>query len=178
MSKSGQISKELKKLLDSKKGIRLDVGCGAAKQEGFVGIDIRELPGVDIVHDLEEFPFPLPDDSVNFAVASHVLEHINPAKGIFLNFMNEMWRIMQVNAEFMISVPYAGSPGFWQDPTHVNGINDTTFRYFDPLDEPTNGQLYKIYQPKPWKIKFQAYQHHGNLEVVLIKRAEDPSYYG
>ena len=33
--------------------IRLDVGCGSNKQHGYVGMDIRKIKGVDIVHDAE-----------------------------------------------------------------------------------------------------------------------------
>ena len=46
-------------LLQQEQGIQLDIGCGANKQPGFVGIDIRPLDGVDIIHDLEVQPWPL-----------------------------------------------------------------------------------------------------------------------
>ena len=36
---------------DSKFGIQLDIGCGSNKQKGFVGMDKRDIAGVDIVHD-------------------------------------------------------------------------------------------------------------------------------
>jgi len=169
----------LKQLLKEKQGIRLDIGCGGNKQPGFVGIDYRKLDGVDIVQDLETFPWKaLKDESVLVAVASHVVEHINPAKGIFIDFMNEVWRILKPDGEFAIVTPYAGSHGYFQDPSHVNPCNETTFSYFDPLDTRTNGQLYKIYKPKPWKIKegTLSLRKEGNLEVVLIKRRMDKSY--
>ena len=59
-------------------GIKLDIGCGPNKEEGFIGIDVRDFPTVDIVHNIEKFPWPLPDNSVSLAISSHVLEHINP----------------------------------------------------------------------------------------------------
>ncbi len=156
-------------------GIKLDIGCGENKNPGFVGMDMREGPGVDIVHDLETFPWPLPKESVSLAVASHVLEHINPHKFVFVNFMNEVWRVLKTGGRFAIAVPYAGSPGFFQDPTHCNPINEITFHYFDPLS--TTG-LYNIYRPKPWKIVegTLTWNVAGNLEVVLEKRIVDKSY--
>jgi SAM-dependent methyltransferase len=160
-------------LLKSKSGIRLDVGCGANKQPNFVGIDMLDLPGVDIIHDLEVVPWPLPDECVLTATASHVLEHINPHKGVFLNVMNEIWRVLKPKGQFAFVVPYAESHGFYQDPTHCNPINETTMAYFDPLHE---SHLYQFYMPKPWKIEFQAMNRTGVLEVLLSKRAEDPSY--
>lgn len=146
---------------------RLDIGCGGNKQKGFIGIDKRKLPGVDIAHDLETFPWPLPDNCCEIAIASHVVEHISPK--VMLDFMDEVWRILDVGGEFCIAVPYAGSRGYWQDPTHQNGCNEVTWQYFDP-----EYPLYGIYTPKPWKIKkgFPVYQVQGNLEVILTKLTE------
>lgn len=187
-------------------GIKLDIGCGANKQVGFVGMDVRELEGVDIVHNLEKFPYPLPDESCSMVVASHVLEHMNPAStdprlvglvdlllkkkvitkkeadehlgdyeifGVFMTFMNEVWRITKTGGQFAFVVPYAGSAGYWQDPTHLNPITEATVAYFDPLD--TSG-LWNIYKPKPWHIKANDWNANGNLEVVLEKRIIDKSY--
>lgn len=168
------------KIPQDKQGIRLDIGCGASKNPGFVGIDMLPLKGVDIVHDLEEFPWPLPDESVLTATASHVLEHINPHKGVFIRFMDEVWRVLKPNGQFAFVVPHASSHGYAQDPTHVNMINETTMHYFDPDPEGANiGQaLYGFYRPKPWKIERQYYSPEGNLEVLLTKRPLDKSYLG
>tara|TARA_R110000868_G_scaffold267_1_gene2317 strand:+ start:464 stop:961 length:498 start_codon:yes stop_codon:yes gene_type:complete len=163
----------MKQSLKEKAGIRLDIGCGASKHPGFVGIDKLDLPGVDIVHDLEQTPWPLEDEVALTALASHILEHINPANGIFLDVMNEIWRVLKYDGQFAFVVPYAGSPGYWQDPTHCNGITEATIWYFDPLHE---SQLYRFYKPKPWKIEQLHWNHQGNLECVLVKRREDKSY--
>ena len=66
-------------LLNEKGGIQLDIGSGANKQPGgYVGMDYRALPGVDIVHNVLTYPWPLPDESVIRAVCSHLVEHIPP----------------------------------------------------------------------------------------------------
>lgn len=144
--------------------IKLDIGCGMNKQEGFIGMDCRELPGVDIVHDLEEFPWPVEDNCVMVAVASHVVEHIKPWFSI--PFMDEVWRVLAPGAVFAVATPYPGSRGFWQDPTHCNGWNEATWQYFDP-----RYPLYFIYKPKPWRINkgFPIWQANGNMEVLLEK---------
>jgi predicted SAM-dependent methyltransferase len=157
-------------------GVKVDLGCGQNKNEGFLGIDIEPHKGVDIVWDLEEYPWPLPDECAELVVASHLVEHIEPHKGNFIKFMNEAWRILKVGGKFMIACPYAGSPGFYQDPTHCNPINEVTWTYFDPLNEPTQGMLYRIYHPKPWKILQNTWMEIGNMEVALEKRKEDKSY--
>jgi SAM-dependent methyltransferase len=169
---SPKIAAMLKK---NNQGIKLDLGGGGNPQPGFVNIDVRKLPEVDIVHDLEKFPWPLPDESVGFMIASHVLEHIDPAHGNFLKFMDECWRVLKPGAEFMIAVPYAGSAGFYQDPTHCNPCTERTWAYFDPLE--AGGGLYRIYEPAPWHIKMSTWNAYGNMEVVLVKRRDDASYH-
>lgn len=160
-------------------GIKLDIGCGKQKQPGFVGIDYRDWGNVDIVHDLEQTPWPLPDNCVMTAVASHVLEHINPHNGVFIDVMDEIWRVVRPGGQFALVVPYAGSPGFWQDPTHCNGITEATLLYFDPDPEGkyAGKQYYQFYEPKPWKIEKLAFNTNGNLECVLQKRRDDKSFH-
>lgn len=150
-------------------GLCLDIGCGSKKQKDFVGIDYRPLEGVDIVWDIEDTPWPLPAGSVKTAVATHVLEHINPHKGVFIEVMNEIWRVLKPGGQFAFVVPYAGSYGYYQDPTHCNPINETTLAYFDPEHE---AGMYDYYKPKPWKIELCKNYSDTLLEVVLKKRPE------
>lgn len=154
--------------------IKVDLGCGERKcGPDFLGMDVREVPGVDVVHNLEVTPWPFPTESVTLLSASHVVEHINPHDFGFIKFMDEAWRVLKYGGQFRISTPYAGSTGYWSDPTHVNPCTHHTFHYFDPLQ--VTG-LYSEYKPKPWKIEQLYFQIDGNLEVLLSKRYEDPSY--
>ena len=149
--------------------MKLDIGCGPYKQEGYTGIDKRDLPGVDIVHDLEVIPYPIPDGSCSQIRAHHTLEHLKP--WLTVDIFNELWRIMEVGGWLVISVPYGGSPNYIQDPTHCNEFNEMTFWYFDP--EVLGSGLYDVYRPKPWKIiSGPTRQANSNLDVVLEKRAE------
>ena len=145
------------------KGILLDIGCGENKvDKRFTGMDKRDLPGVDIVHDLEVFPWPLEDETCLTVVASHIIEHIKP--WLMLDFMNEIWRVLLDKGQLALSFPYGTSPGFIQDPTHCNPCNEATWQYFDP-----RFPLYGIYKPKPYHILHSAWQDNGNMEVLLEK---------
>lgn len=156
------------------KHIKLDIACGASKQgPDWIGIDCQKFPGVDIVHDIETYPWPLPDECVELAVGSHIAEHINPAKFGFVKWMNEIWRVMESGGKLMLALPYGGSQGYWQDPTHCNGCNEFTWNYFDPL-HPSG--FWRFYKPKPWKIVNLSWSPEGFMEVVLEKRLLDKSY--
>ena len=154
-----------------KAGIRLDLGCGEAKQPGFVGIDRRELPGVDIVHDLEEFPWPLPDDCCTIIIGSHIVEHIKP--WLTVDFLNECWRVARPGCQLAFVHPYGVNSQFVQDPTHCNPCNEATWQYFDP-----RYPLWLIYFPKPWKLMkgFPVWQENGLMEVVYTKLAMDEAH--
>ncbi len=168
--KSPKVSKETRRLLKVRTTNAVDIGAGANKNGAdFFGIDYRKLPGIDLVQDLESFPWPIPTDTFKVGVCSHVVEHINPSKGIFINFMNSVWRILKPGAEFFIAGPYATSPGMFRDPTHCNFINEETWAYFSPNDVWYHGGLYRIYAPLPWKIKVNTWNPQGSFEVVLIK---------
>lgn len=159
-------------LLKTNGGIMLDVGCGENKQVNFVGIDKRDVKNVDIVHDVEIFPWPVPDECCLTVVSSHLFEHIKP--WLTLQFMDEIWRVMKPKGQLAISCPYGVSQFFLQDPTHCNPVNETTWQYFDPMYP-----LWTIYKPDPWQIEkgFPQYQSNGNLEVMMRKITEPVEKY-
>lgn len=169
-TENGDDRQRILDLIREHEGIRLDIGCGANKNPGFIGLDVRDEVGVDIVHDVNVHPWPLPDQCVLIAVASHLIEHIPPYNFGFINFMNEVWRIMKPGGEFAMVLPHGRSDGYLQDPTHCNPCNEATWAYFDP--EHGGGVLYNIYKPKPWRIKYLVWDPSANIEVVLVKRDE------
>jgi predicted SAM-dependent methyltransferase len=162
-----------KTLIAAQEILKLDIGCGPNKEQGFIGIDSKQYPGVDFVHDIETYPWPFPDNSFTLLSASHYIAHINPLNTGFIRFMNECWRVLKPGGQFRIVTPYAGSTAYWSDPANVNGTTAHTWHYFDPMQ--ATG-LYKRHMPKPWKIDACYYQPDGNMEVLLTKRREDYSY--
>jgi hypothetical protein len=92
-----------------------------------------------------------------------------------IDIMDEWWRIMKIGGQLMISTPYAGSSSFWQDPTHIKGWIEATPEYFDPFGPMSKGVLYKVYYPKPWKVEKNTWDLSGTLEVLMIKRQDDPN---
>ena len=146
----------------------LDLGCGEKKKNGWIGLDIRELPGVDIVHDIEETPWPLPDNSCRLIQMSHLWEHIKPFGRVSgeeprtFAVMAEMWRVLAPGGQVWITLPYGWSHGFVQDPTHCNPANEHTWEYWDP-----SKPLYDVYKPKPWRIVKVESQQQGNMLAVM-----------
>lgn len=192
---------------------RIDLGCGENKMPGYVGVDFRDAPGVDIVQNLTLFPWNnIPNEVADVIMSSHLLEHINPASsnpqlselidllvgkkivskeeiensvgdhrflGGFIRFLDEVWTKLKPGGQFLSVFPFAGSPGYWQDLTHVNPITHVSLAYLDPFAKDSAGNmynLYTIYRPMPWKIVKCFYDQNGFMEVCLEKRKIDPSY--
>lgn len=53
--------------------LRLNLGCGHLPIEGYVNVDMRELPGVDVVAPADDLPFE--PGSVQEIFSAHFLEH-------------------------------------------------------------------------------------------------------
>lgn len=136
--------------------LKLDIGCGAFKREGYIGIDNyagapqwgTSQGSIDLVWDLQQ-GIPFADGTVSAVYTSHFLEHTN------IDFiLGEISRVCTSDAEVHIVVPYANSAeGMY--PGHVNFLtekyfnNNTSFqerfvdvRYqFDPTPEWSSGLL-------------------------------------
>ena len=64
----------LKKVASARRqGLKLNLGCGHLPLEGYVNVDRRELPGVDVVADVENLRFD--EGSVQEIFSAHLLEH-------------------------------------------------------------------------------------------------------
>ena len=123
---------------------KVDLGCGNFKVEGFDGVDKRQLPGVNILHDLEKFPWPFKEESCSILLAHGLINVIKPWETI--NFFDECWRILEFNGAFVANAAYAGSLESYLDPMACSFWREETLYCFL-----ADTALYKVYTPKPWR---------------------------
>jgi len=102
--------------------INLNLGSGSKRVKDHINVDKYETFKPDIVHDLEEFPYPFDNSSVTNIILSHVLEHIGQNPDIFNSIMKELYRICKNQAIISITVPHPRHNDFLSDPTHVRPI--------------------------------------------------------
>jgi len=109
--------------------MKLDIGGGLSCPAGWTNLDP--------VHGVGEFKryiqegIPLPDNSVEEARCSHLMEHI-PAGRERINAFNEVWRVLRPSGMFEVVVPLYSpdSYGWAADPTHVSIWVEQSFWYF------------------------------------------------
>jgi predicted SAM-dependent methyltransferase len=53
--------------------VRLNLGCGHIAKQGYINVDMRELPGVDVVTSADKLPFAL--GTVREISSAHLVEH-------------------------------------------------------------------------------------------------------
>jgi hypothetical protein len=125
----------------------LDIGCGRAKTPGAVGIDRVALEGVDIVHDLDSFPWPIEDDSYEEVYANHFLEHVSD----IVKTLGEIHRISVPDARVFVRVPHFASDNFHSDLTHKVAFGYRSFDHFA-----CNGRIaYDFYAPFKFEILYR-----------------------
>jgi len=107
--------------------IKLNLGCGTNKVEGYLGVDKIKTPASDIIHNLNSFPYPFEDNSVEEIVMDNVLEHLQDV----IKVMEELYRICIPGALIHINVPYFKSNSAFTDPTHRHFFTETSFKYFN-----------------------------------------------
>jgi SAM-dependent methyltransferase len=92
---------------------------------GWINLDRTDLPGVDVVADVEK-GLPFDTDSVDEIRGSAFLEHIRDTLG----FMEELHRVAKPNTLASFSVPYGSSDNAYADPTHVTRFFYSSWMYF------------------------------------------------
>src|SRR5271156_6272741 len=110
--------------------MRLNLGCGNRKISGWVNVDKVAACSPDQVVDLEKFPWPWPDNSVEEVSLSHVLEHLGGVTEIYLGIIKELYRVCLDGAKISIVVPHPRHDHFLTDPTHVRVITPDGLRMF------------------------------------------------
>lgn len=104
-----------------------------AEDVNFLTLDGDASVNPTLVCDLGNTPIPLPEDSVDLAVALHVLEHIGVQGDTrqWFSFWEDLYRVLRPGGVLQLECPLHSSVWAWADPTHVRGISEYTFLYFN-----------------------------------------------
>jgi len=111
--------------------MKLNLGCGYKKYEGYVNVDSAPQCVPDVVWDLDKTPWPWEDSSVEEIKLEHVLEHMGQTTEAYLAIWKEMYRVAKDEAVIDIMVPHWNHENFYHDPTHVRAITPIGIAMFD-----------------------------------------------
>jgi len=107
--------------------LKLNLGCGFDKREGYINLDGFSKCNPDILWDIENIQWPFADSTFDEILIKHVLEHVGQTFTMFRSIMQEIYRVSKPDAKIQIQVPNYKHVTFWADPTHVRAFDQLTF---------------------------------------------------
>jgi SAM-dependent methyltransferase len=105
---------------------RLVLGSGQKKQDDAINVDLVPSTNPDIVHDLNNRPWPLPDNQFDECHAYDVIEHLDN----IVATMEEIHRVCRNGAVVRITVPHFSCGNAYTDPTHRHYFSCFSLNYF------------------------------------------------
>lgn len=105
--------------------LRLNLGCGGRRIDGFIGVDRYRTPAVDVIADIAD-RLPFADGTVDEIMLDNVIEHIADIPKL----MHELHRISRDGARIVVRTPHFTSLSSWRDPTHLHHLSYFSLDHF------------------------------------------------
>ncbi len=97
---------------------RLFMACGTERRDGFLHVDAFASSNPDVVHAIEQTPWPFEADRFNEIIVNHlsrVGKELHQQKAI----LAEVYRVSAADATIQLNLPWIRHDSFWGDPTNV-----------------------------------------------------------
>lgn len=152
-------------------GIKISLGAGTEPEEGYINVDIVPLEGIDVVHNLMNYPWPFEDSSAEYIKAKDIIEHMAThmpdGSSSLIKFIEECHRILKPGGVLWIQTPSWDADFLWIDPTHVRGYDIRSFDFFDP--DTDFGRSTGFYSEAKFAVAPTRLEN-GNLQFAMMKR--------
>lgn len=83
----------------------LNLGAGRKIRKDSINVDVTKYDGIDMVVDIDKYPWPWKDGSVDGIHASHVIEHLSDPQ----KFIWECLRVLKKDGFLRLSLPHASN---------------------------------------------------------------------
>jgi ubiquinone/menaquinone biosynthesis C-methylase UbiE len=121
----------------------LSIGAGNQKRvENLTTLDIAEETNPDIVWNLNDFPYPIEDNSFDLIECYDVIEHVENIPKV----MEECHRILKAGGKINLTTPHYSCNNSYIDPTHRFHLSYFSFDCFD------SSHTYSYYSKARFKI--------------------------
>lgn len=107
--------------------MKLHIGCGYNKLEGFINIDKAKEVEPDKVVNIEE-GLPFPDNSFDYIYSEHCIEHVRPYYWKFV--LDEIARVAKEGCILELRLPFDNIQSR-TNPDHYRGFSWGSFRQLE-----------------------------------------------
>lgn len=105
--------------------MKLNIGCGEVRREGWLNIDKFDSGQQDLIADVEG-AIPLPDGCATEILLDNVIEHVESIPVT----MRELRRLLALGGRVTLITPHYTSSSSWRDPTHRWHLSAQSFDMF------------------------------------------------
>jgi len=148
---------------------KLMMACGEERREGFMHVDAFASSNPDVVHAIEQTPWPFESDRFSEMAVNHlsrVGKDIDQQKSI----LAEIYRVSAPDAAVSFNLPWIRHDSYWADPTNVRPYCPET--------------LQLLSRQHCAALKSQGIAHtplaemfNVNFEVVSVVQTYDPNWW-
>lgn len=167
------------------------MGCGNSRDkriqtplgkgwDELVTLDMSADCKPDVVHNLEQLPYPFKDNTFDEIHAYEVMEHMGKQGDwrFFFAQFDELARILKPNGLFVFTSPKATSPWLWGDPGHVRyiGPEAVTFLIRDQYEQQIGKTAmtdYRSYFKSNWKAAHFDYTSLADSNIIVIQNLKE-----
>ncbi len=150
--------------------MKLNLGSGDQKMEGYVAVDISEKCNPDIVYDIRKTPYPKEWNNCDEVRCDNILEHLTPDE--LIEVTNEIYEILKPGGKLWYRVPllkmeWENMIGVFTDPTHKSFFTIQTPSYWDKNSP--RGKVYgRDYGINLWS-KVEAREWDKNTKFLICE---------
>jgi len=119
---------------------------------------------VDIVHDLNNLPYPFKSESFDLIIMNHVIEHVINIPNVLV----ELNRILKPNGKIWITTPHYTDVNSYTDCTHIYHLTSQSFNRF------TQPSLENIFTQEFCYICLKSFGRRFGYENFLNNNCERP----
>ena len=135
--------------------MKINIGCGKEKREGYLAVDKSAKCKPDFIWDITKTPYPKEWEGCEEIRADNIFEHIEAYT--LIKVINECHRVLESGGKLWMRVPELREGNLmpcFTDPTHINYFTEQTFEYYEEGHKRYKA-FGKAYGIIPWKSRTQ-----------------------
>jgi len=153
--------------------IKLNLGSGPQKLDGYTNVDIQERHNPDIIWDLRNIPYPWNDNTIDSILLSHVIEHISYRK--HTEVFKELYRILKPGGFLTIVCPdiivlYERYVRVKGPEEHLNFVHFVFGGHEDEHDYHNAGYTEKLMEFTLIKAGFNVISTEPGMKAIAVKK--------